>query len=165
MTMKKILAGIGALLLIGGIALAQVPGLFITSLTGNEQINVIVPSTGTVVTTPQIVSITTNTLRNTTGYLISTLATGTLVTTTATDNLLLTGTVTTLTVDVPPSPGDGALFSINNVTTSNFSGTITVASTDSSTFVPTSPTITNLAAQTSQEWQYTAASKIWYRIR
>lgn len=147
------------------VAVAQVPQLFLTTLTGNEQIDVIEPSTGTVTTNPQKQVVTSNTLRNSTGYLISAQTTGTIVTTTATDNLLLTGAATTLTVDVPPSPGDGALFSINNATTSNFSGTITIASTDNSTFVPTSPTISNLAVQTSQEWQYTAASKIWYRVR
>lgn len=108
---------------------------------------------------------TVNQLRNSTGYLLSAATSGTVVTTLSTDNLILTGAVGTLTVDVPPSPEDGQLFAINNGTTSNFSGTITVASTDSSTFLPTSPTITNLAQQTSQEWQYTAASKIWYRLR
>ncbi len=163
--MRKILAGIAALGLIAGVALAQVPALFVTTLTGNEQISCLVPSTGTVVTNPQILTCTANILRNTTGYQISSATTGTIVTTTATDNLLLTGAVTTATVDVPPSPSDGQLFSINNATTSNFSGTITVASTDGSTFLPTSPTISNLAQQTSQEWQYTAGSKIWYRVR
>ena len=162
---KFLFGAVASVALLVGYAVAQVPALFITSLTGNEQINVIEPATGSVVTGPQILTITANTMRNTTGYLISAATTGTITTTAATDNLLLTGAVTTATVNAPPAPSDGALFSINNATLSNFSGTITVASTDGSTFLPTSPTITNLAQQTSQEWQYTATSKIWYRIR
>ena len=165
MTMKKILAGIGALLLIGGIALAQVPSLLLSSPTGLEQIEVLIPSTGTLVTSPQKVQVTINQIRNATGYSLIATTTGTIVTTSATDNLLLTGAVTTATVDVPPSPPDGSLFAINNASGSTFSGTITVASTDSSTFVPSSPTITNLAASSGQEWQYTAAAKVWYRVR
>jgi hypothetical protein len=152
-------------LVAAGYGLSQTPSLFLNSITGNEQITVVEPSTGLPVTSPQILTVTANTLRNTTGYSIVSTTTGTIVTTVATDNLLLTGAVTTATIDVPPSPSDGELFSINNATTSAFSGTITVASTDGSTFVPTSPTIVNLAATTSQEWQYTAASKIWYRVR
>ena len=65
--MKKILAGIGALLLIGGIALAQVPSLLLSSPTGLEQIEVLIPSTGTLVTSPQKVQVTINQIRNATG--------------------------------------------------------------------------------------------------
>jgi hypothetical protein len=165
MMMKKLLLGIGALGLLIGVAIAQVPNLALVSPTGTEQINVLVPSTGTIVTNPQIQTVTINQVRNTTGYQISSATTGTIVTTTATDNLLLTGAVTTATIDVPPSPPDGALFSITNATTSNFSGTITIASTDSSSFIPTSPSISNLAQQTGQEWQYVKSSTTWYRVR
>jgi len=136
----------------------------LTSPVGTELVTVApIQSNGQPGAIPAQVTI--NQLRNTTGYLLSAQTSGTLATTVAVDNLLLTGAVGTLTVDVPPSPSDGQLFSINNASGSNFSGTITVASTDSSTFVPSSPTISNLAANSSQEWQYTAASKVWYRIR
>lgn len=62
-TRHKILAGsVAALLIAGAVALAQVPSLFVTSLTGNEQINIVVPSTGTLVTNPQTQVVTTKTL-------------------------------------------------------------------------------------------------------
>ena len=147
-----------------GIAAAQVPALFLNSIAGTEQVNVVVPATGTVVTSPQIVTVTLNTIRNTTGYQLSSATTGTVVTTTATDNLIFTAAATTVTVDLPPSPSDGALFSLNNGTGSNFSGTITVATTDGST-IANGATAVNLGSAGSQEWQYTAASKTWYRLR
>ena len=58
--MKKWLFGGLALFAIGAIALAQTPSLFLSvaNLTGNEQFNVIEPSTGTVVTSPQILAVT-----------------------------------------------------------------------------------------------------------
>lgn len=155
------IVGVAALI---GVAAAQVPGLFLASPVGTEQINVLVPSTGTVVTSPQITTVTINTIRNTTGYLLSTATTGTVVTTAATNDLILTAAATTLTVDLPPSPPDAQLFSVNNGTGSNFSGTITVATTDGST-IANGATATNLSAASGQEWQYTSASKIWYRLR
>jgi len=160
----KLLAGCGALLALAGVAIAQVPALFLSSLTGTEQINVLIPSTGLPTTSPRTTVVTSNTLRNSTGYQISSATSGTVVTTTATDNLILTGAVGTLTVDLPPSPGDGALFSLNNGTSSNFTGTITVATTDSST-IANGSTAVNLGTAGSQEWQYTASGTVWYRLR
>jgi hypothetical protein len=64
--MKKrnwIIGGIAALGVLGGIAVAQIPTTFITTLLGTEQINAIVPATGTVVTNPQIQAMTVNTLK------------------------------------------------------------------------------------------------------
>ena len=147
-----------------GYALAQTPSLFLNSLTGNEQITVVEPSSGLPAVNPQILTVTANTLRNSTGYQLSSSTTGTVVTTVACDNLILTGAATTLTVDLPPSPGDGALFSLNNGTSSNFSGTITVATTDGST-ISNGATAVNLGSAGSQEWQYVAATKVWYRLR
>lgn len=147
-------------------AVAQVPTLFLTSPIGTEQIDVIVPSTSSVTIAPQKVSLQLNVIRNTTGYQLSAATSGTVTTTLATNNLLLTAAAATLTVNVPPSPADGQLFTINNATGTNFSGTITVASTDSSTFVGLNATsITNLAASTGAEYTYTAPTKIWYRVR
>ncbi len=58
-TMRKwLLGGLVAAVAAAGVALAQVPSLFITTLTGTEQIDLRVPSSGTIVTTPQITSIT-----------------------------------------------------------------------------------------------------------
>ena len=155
-----ILPTLAALVVSGAVALAQiVPGLFITNLTGSEQINVV--NAG-----PQIATVLTSTLRNSTGYQLSAQTSGTLTPapTVLVNNVIFTAAVTTLTVNLPPTPGDGALFALNNGTSSNFSGTITVATTDGST-IANGSTAVNLGADGSQEWQYTVASKIWYRLR
>jgi hypothetical protein len=47
---------------LSAVAIAQVPALFVTSLTGTEQINVLVPSTGLVTTNPQTQVVTTKVL-------------------------------------------------------------------------------------------------------
>lgn len=60
----KVLVGVSCLTVGAGIALAQVPALFLTSLTGTEQFNVLKPSTGTVVTSPQILTVTASTLKS-----------------------------------------------------------------------------------------------------
>jgi hypothetical protein len=157
--LHKSLVGLAATLLVGiGVAVAQImPGLFVTNLTGSEQVNIV--NAG-----PQIATVLTSTLRNTTGYLISTQTTGTITTLASTNNLILTGAATTLTVNPPASPPDGQLFAINNGTGSNFSGTITLTTTDGST-ITNGSTAVNLSSAASEEWQYTAASKIWYRLR
>lgn len=65
MNRKWIIGGaVGLAAMLAGLAFAQVPGLFLTTLTGNEQINVLQPSTGTLVTNPQILSVTTSTLKS-----------------------------------------------------------------------------------------------------
>ena len=130
----------------------------ITSPTGNEIITL--AGTG-----PQIQSVTMNQMRNSTGYQLTTTTTGTVNTTVATDNLIFTAAQTgAITANLPPNPVDGQLFSLNNGTGSNFSGTITVATTDGST-IANGATAVNLGAAGSQEWQYTLPSKIWYRLR
>ena len=105
-----------------------------------------------------------NQIRNSTGYQLTASTTGTVVTTLATDNLIFTAAATTVTVDLPPSPEDGQLFSLNNGTGAAFAGTITVATTDGST-IANGSTAVNLGSAGSQEWQFTAASKIWFRLR
>lgn len=155
----------GALALVGvGFAIAQTPSLFLTTLTGNEQITVVEPSTGTVPTNPQILTITANLLRNSTGYQLTSATSGTVTTTTATDNLIFTAAAGTVTVNLPPSPADGELFSLNNGTSSNFTGTITVATTDGST-IANGTTAVNLGSAGSQEWQFTKPTTTWYRLR
>lgn len=130
----------------------------IVSPTGNEQVGVDSPNSA--VANFVLLS----TMRNTTGYQLSATATGTIAMASTTDNLILSGAVTTATVDLPPSPPDGTLASITNGHGGAFTGTITVATTDSSTIVGGS-SLTNLASATGAEYQYTAASAIWYRLR
>jgi hypothetical protein len=164
---KIVLAAFGATFgaaLAFGLAFAAAPSVYqtgvliLTSLVGTEYVTV--DNGG-----PRSTVVPVNLIRNAVGYSISAATSGTLVMTTATSNLLLTGAVGTMTVDLPPSPEDGALFSLNNVTGSNFSGTITLATTDSSTIANSLNTAVNIAAGGSQEWQYTAASAVWYRLR
>ncbi len=165
--MKNILAKIVAALIAAfaiSVALAAAPSVYqtgvliLTSLVGTEYITV--DNGG-----PRITTVPVNVIRNGLGYQISASTTGTVVTTVAAANLLLTGAATTLTVDMPPSPADGFRFAVANVTGSNFSGTITVATTDSSTIANSLNTASNLTAGGSQAWQYTAAGTVWYRVR
>ena len=131
----------------------------ITSPTGNEIITL--AGTG-----PQIQSVTMNQMRNSTGYQLTSVTTGTVNTTVATDNLIFTAAQTgSITVNLPPNPVDGQLFSLNNGTSSAFTGqTITLATTDSST-IANGNSITSLGNASSAEWQFTLASKTWYRLR
>ena len=102
---KIILAGLGlAVVVVSGIAIAQVPGLFIASPTGLEQINVLVPSTGTAVTSPQITTITVNQIRNAVGHAL--VATGTTVTSAPANTvgcLVADGAITTWNITLAES--------------------------------------------------------------
>jgi hypothetical protein len=147
-----------------GVALAQ--GIVaLTSPTGAELVYVLpIQANGQPGAVQAQVSI--NQLRNTTGYQVSSSASGTLSPTTAVDNLIFTSALTGgVTVNLPASPPDGYIFSVVNGTGSAFTGqTITVATTDGST-IANGSTAASLGAASSQEWQYTAASQIWYRMR
>lgn len=162
--MKKIvLIGIG-LVALAAAAVAQVPGLFIASPTGLEQINVLVPSTGTVVTNPQIQTVTLNQIRNAAGYTL--VAAGTTVNTTVPNTssiLLAIGAITTWNVTFPTAPFDGLTLKIGcpggNV------GTLTPAAT-----LPTGVTIVGAsftgcteATPTDAAWIYNTSGNIWYR--
>lgn len=166
--MKKFLAGIVALGLIAGVAIAQVPGLFIASPTGLEQINVLVPSSGAVVTNPQIQTITVNQVRNATGVLV--VPAGTTVNTvltTATAKVVSSGAITTWNVTLPPSPFDG-----ETVEVACPGGNATVAVSAAAT--PAGTTITGAsftacnsggAAANTGEYIYSIGSNVWYRIQ
>lgn len=159
-------AVVSAVLLVG-YALAQVPNLFpIASPTGLEQISVVVPSTGTVVTNPGITTVTLNQIRNATGYQL--VATGTTVTTqvpNTTMALLATGAITTWNVNFPLAPYDGEHLYIACP-----GGSATVAATAT---LPTGVTIVGTAftactsggvAANTAEWIYSITANVWYRI-
>jgi hypothetical protein len=164
--MKKILAGIGALLLIGGLAFAQVPGLFIASPTGLEQINVLVPSTGTVVTNPQIQTVTINQIRNSTGYLL--VAAGTTVTTamSSVDQILVAqGAITTWNVTLPANPADGLLAKITCPGGNTGTLTISAAALPASTsIVGTNPTSCTASSGGGANFIYSLSANTWYRV-
>ena len=158
------LTAMGTLLI--GHAVAQVPGLSIASPTGLEQIEVYVPSTGTIVTNPQKAQVTINQIRNATGYVL--VGAGTTVATqvaNTAENVLATGAITTWNVNLPTAPFDGELVSIS--CPGGTASTLNVAAT-----LPTGVTIVGTANPTctsggasGAEYTYTTSGNIWYRLR
>lgn len=162
----KIAACLVALVALSGIALAQVPGLFVTSPTGNEQINVLVPSTTVVTTNPQIETVTVNQIRNSAGYVL--VATGTTVATQVTNaqsNVLATGAITTWNINLPTAPADGQDVSIacpgGTATTVNVAATLP---TSVSIVGTANPTCTSGGAS-GAEYTYNLSGNVWYRLR
>jgi hypothetical protein len=144
---------------------AQVPGLFISSPTGLEQVNVLVPSTGTIVTNPQIQTVTINQIRNSQGF--TAIAAGTTVSTTVTNTasiLIATGAITTWNVTLPVAPANGQVLTIGcpggNVTT------LTIAATLPSgvAITGTNPTSCTAATPTSSTFVYSSSANAWYRV-
>lgn len=165
--MKKLLAGLAGLLALGSFALAQVPGLFIASPTGLEQINVVVPSSGAVVTNPQIQTVTVNQIRNAAGVLA--VPTGTTVNTTVPNTVskaIATGAITTWNITFPTAPYDGEMLAVGCP-----GGTATVAM---SATLPTGVAVVGTAftactsggaAANTAEWIYSLSANTWYRIQ
>lgn len=155
--MRKIFAGIAALAVFASVALAQVPGLFIASPTGLEQINVL--NSG-----PQIATITLNQARNAQGYTL--VATGTTVTTQVANTssiLLATGAITTWNVNFPTAPYDGLTLKIGcpggNVTTLSLTATLPTGVT----VVGAANTSCTAATPTDGAYIYNSSGNIWYR--
>jgi hypothetical protein len=144
---------------------AQVPSLLLPSPTGLEQIEVLIPSTGTVVTSPQKVQVTLNQIRNSTGYAL--VAGGTTVATQITnaqDNVLATGAITTWNVNLPTAPADGQQVNIGcpggNATTLNVAATLPTGVTIVGAATPSCTT-----AGAGAEYTYNLSGNIWYRLR
>jgi hypothetical protein len=162
--MKKYLLGFAAAIALVAAAIAQVPGLFIQSPTGNEQINVLVPSTTPVMTSPQITSVTINQIRNSEGYV--TVAAGTTVTTQVPNNasaVIATGAITTWNFNLPLAPQDGQIVKATcpggNVGTFALTATLPAGVT----IVGASYASCSSTTPTDAAWHYAAASNIWYR--
>lgn len=160
------LAGLSAAigLWLGVMALAQVPGLFIASPTGLEQIEVFVPSTGTVTTGPQKVQVTLNQIRNAQGSTL--VAAGTTVSTQVpnTSSLLIaTGAITTWNVNFATAPYDGLTLKIacpgGNVTTLTPAATLPAGVT----IVGATVSSCTQATPTDAAWVYNSAANVWYR--
>lgn len=160
--MKKLLAGIAALALVAGVALAQVPGLFIASPTGLEQVNVLVPSSGTVVTNPQIQTVTINQIRNSEGYLL--VAGGTTVNTTVPNSasvVIATGAITTWNITLPLAPADGQVL---KVTCPGGAATTAISATSPQTLVSTAAfTSCTASGPTDAAYHYALSNNTWYR--
>lgn len=160
--------GIVAAIAAGTAVLAQIPGLFIASPTGLEQINVTVPSTGTAVTSPQIASITVNQIRNATGKLL--VGTGTTVTSTptnATGCLIATGAITTWNITLPNPAYDGEDFCVTNGTGASFTTntTVTAAATPQVQTLAQAFSAQTVAAGASVQWIFDLPTLTWYRMR
>lgn len=172
--MKKKLAGalmvmaagaVAVVLGLGHLALAQVPGLFITSPTGLEQIEVFVPSTGVVTTGPQKAQITLNQVRNAQGYTLVAAATTVSTQVANTSSILLaTGAITTWNVNFATSPYDGLTMAVGcpggNVTTLTPAATLPAGVT----LVGAAVTSCTAATPTFASWIYSSAANVWYRI-
>lgn len=167
MNRKWIIGGAFGLAVMAGMALAQVPGLFIASPTGNEQINVLVPSTGTLTIAPQVTTVRLSQMRDSVGYVL--VATGTTVNTTApstASKLIATGAITTWNVTLPTAPFDG-----QDVSIACPGGSATVAVTAT---LPASVAIVGTAftactsggvAANTAEYVYSTSANTWYRIQ
>lgn len=171
MTTRKLgfrLAALSVLIVacLGAMAVAQVPGLFITSPTGLEQIEVFVPSTGVVTTGSQKVQVTINQIRNSTGYVL--VGAGTTVATQVTnaqDNVLATGAITTWNLNLPLAPADGQQVNIScpggTATTLNVAATLPAGVAIVGTATPTCSS----GGASGAEYTYALAANTWYRIR
>jgi hypothetical protein len=167
--MKKLLGLVAAGAFFIGAALAQVPALLISSPTGLEQIEVLVPSTGTVVTNPQKQQVTLNQIRNAAG--VQVVATGTTVNTTVPNTvskLVASGAITTWNIIFPTSPYDGELLAV--ACPGGAASTVAMATTGGPTGVSVVGTAFTacgsggVAADTA-EWVYSRTANVWYRIQ
>lgn len=167
--MKKwLLAAAAAGLLAAGAVFAQIPSLLLASPTGLEQIEVIIPSSGGIVTAPQKVQVTINQLRNAAGYLLQ--ATGTTINTTVPNTasrVLATGAITTWNVTLPTAPFDGQMVEV--ACPGGTASTVSMAATAPSgvTIVGTAFTscTSGGAAANTAEWIYSLSANVWYRIQ
>jgi hypothetical protein len=144
-----------------GYAWAQSSGGYaIPSPTGAELVEVYAGSS------PVINTVTLNQVRNTTGYLLTSAVSGTVNLTQAANRVIFSAALTgNITLNVPPNPPDGQNLEIVNGTTASFgANTITPTSTDGSTFI-NGGAIALTTGGASAEFVYTAASKVWYRMR
>lgn len=160
--MKRLLLGILGAAALGALAFGQVPGLFITSPTGLEQINVLVPSTGTVVTNPQIQTVTINQIRNSEGYVL--VAAGTTVNTTIPNTasvVIATGAITTWNVTLPTAPADGQISKIT--CPGGSAGTVAVSATAPSGVAIVGASFTSCSSSNDAAWHYALSTNTWYR--
>lgn len=158
---KWLIGGLAALL--GGVALAQVPNPYgLSAITGNEQINVLVPSTTGALTSPGITTVTINQIRNSEGYTL--VGAGTTVTSQAANNvsvLIATGAITTWNVNFPQAPVDGQIFKLT--CPGGNTGTLTLTATSPQTIVGASFTSCTQATPTDAAWHYSLSNTTWYR--
>ncbi len=126
----------------------------------------LVPSTGTVTTNPQIETVTINQIRNSQGYTL--VAAGTTVTTqipSTSSMVMATGAITTWNLNFPLAPFDGQIETIGcpggNVTTTSLTATLPTGVT----VVGAANTSCTAATPTVASYLYNASANIWYRTQ
>lgn len=164
--MKKVVFGLAIGMLLGAaiIAGAQVPSLLLPSPTGLEQIEVLVPSTIGVVTSPQKVQVTINQIRNSEGYIA--VAAGTTVTTQMPNTASLAiaiGAITTWNFNLPLAPTDGQVAKVTCPGGNTGTFTLTATLPAGVTIVGASYASCSSTSPTDAAWHYVASSNIWYR--
>lgn len=110
--------------------------------------------------------VTINQIRNTTGYLLTSVATGSLTATTNANRYIFTAALSggvTLTTPATTALADGEMIEVVNGTGSAFTQTITLTAASGQTV--NSGAVATLAAGSSAEWQYAASTTTWYRLR
>lgn len=164
--MKYLRNGVIAGLLISAAAFGYAWGQgnqILSTITGNEQITAqgVNPVTGQL--SAVYATMPANMLRATTSYQLTSATSGTVTMNPLTERLIFTAASVSTTVNLPPNPPDGMMVEIINGAAGAFTQ-CTAATTDGST-LQGAATTGALAAAGSVEWHYTAASKIWYKMR
>lgn len=135
---------------------AGVPGLYLASPTGNEQINVL--GLG-----PQIETVTINQIRNAAGYTL--VPAGTTVTTNVPNTssiVLATGAITTWNVNFPTAPFDGLTLKVG--CPGGNAGTINLAATlPSGVAIVSNASFGACTSNADAAWIYSASANVWYR--
>ena len=154
--MKKIAVAGFAVVVLGGIALAQaIPGLFIASPTGAEQINVV--NTG-----PQIASVLLKQMRDAVGYSVQSPSTGFTLSFGAGQSLMQIGgssTLATGTINLTASPVDGQK---NCFYTKPAVTSLTLSASSGQTL---NDAVTSTSATTQYCYLYSLASTTWNRVQ
>lgn len=153
--MKRWLLGLLAVgLVASGYSLAQVPGLFIASPNGTEQINVL--NTG-----PQIASVFLRQARDAVGYSKQSPTSGTVTFGTGQSQAQIGGgtTISTLTIALTAAPVDGML---NCFYTKPVVTTLTMSATSPQTL---NDALTSTSATTRYCYLYSASNTTWDRIQ
>lgn len=143
-----------------GAGLAQVPGLFIASPLGTEQINVVNKGA-------QIATVTLNQIRNAAGAQL--VPTGTTVNTTVPNTvskLIAAGAITTWNVTFPLAPYDGEML---EVACPGGAATVAMTATAPSGVAVVGTAFTACtaggAAANTAEWSYSIGANSWFRIQ
>lgn len=151
--MKKWLAGL-VLAGIAGVAVAQIPGLFIASPAGTEQINVL--NSG-----PQIASVFLRQVRDAAGYSKASPTSGTQTFAYGQSQMQIGGgtTISTLTIAFTAAPADGQ---INCFYSKPAITTLTLSATSGQTI---NDGVTSASATTRYCYLYSVSNTTWDRIQ